>query len=690
MADNTFNAPLSPIQRSTPSQNILSFSRNEYSIYNKFTPYYQAGGQFGFDQPYVYTKLTDSNLSKNLTRFDTQALPIGSTVRDVVRMTKFSASTPGVIYLGKQLLLQQQNPFNETRVYNPLSLLKATARPTSLGAIGYPQRHLETSGGLLNFFKDALLSTFGFSTRDSEKSKIEGTASGALANYVAKRGGAKYGLMRFNTGNEANTRFKSLWGVGQAGGQSGGIQKSLINRLLSFIPSTNPLGAYAKNQFGQTNTADPWKYRPEYDSAYQEGIYFSYREDRFGLMTTTVKSPSKFYNDPENDASDTLQRTPKDFHKYTPGKTQTAFGEDDPSNYYVRLNWGGGDLDNNIGNGSNLKSKYESMLAAVQAYNNVKPQNRKSTEGYNNDIDKGINEKTNYAAIPGNGKVEKSTITNGPFLQTLADNQEINDLRIDNRGFSKTDIKMDGFGQEDIYNTLEPIKKEGDTDPAELHLRDGSDQSADLIFFYFYDLVNKVYIPFRATLTSIQDNYSPDWEEIKYMGRADKLFIYKGFGRDVNFNFRVYANSIQELDPMWKRVNYLTGLVRPSKYTARASVTNETAAGETSGNESGFIYPPMIEFRVGDLFVDQPAVIRSLGVTVPDDATWETLRGDTYTYAYGVDKVLSKAATVKQLPNIIDISISMTLLERNKSITNENHYGPQTEDAGWQMKTTFA
>jgi hypothetical protein len=34
MADNTFLAPLSPIQRSTPSDNLLSFQKNEYNIFN--------------------------------------------------------------------------------------------------------------------------------------------------------------------------------------------------------------------------------------------------------------------------------------------------------------------------------------------------------------------------------------------------------------------------------------------------------------------------------------------------------------------------------------------------------------------------------------------------------------------------------------------------------------------------------
>ena len=52
----------------------------------------------------------------------------------------------------------------------------------------------------------------------------------------------------------------------------------------------------------------------------------------------------------------------------------------------------------------------------------------------------------------------------------------------------------------------------------------------------------------------------------------------------------------------------------------------------TTGKESKFIYPPMITLRLGDLFYDQPCVISSVGVNVPDDTNWESLRSDDYSY----------------------------------------------------------
>jgi hypothetical protein len=183
----------------------------------------------------------------------------------------------------------------------------------------------------------------------------------------------------------------------------------------------------------------------------------------------------------------------------------------------------------------------------------------------------------------------------------------------------------------------------------------------------------------------------------------------------VSFNFKVYANSIKELIPMWERVNYLVGLTRPSKYTDRATVTNEETINRresiqqnldlaqltgdqgnidnlstdlsnmsTTGRESGFIYPPMIEFRIGDLYVDQPAVLSSVGVTIPDDAHWEMLRADEYQYNYGGrDKIIKTAAMSRQLPNIIDVSVQLRMLEKSRSLTSNYHFGPSVT-TGWK------
>jgi hypothetical protein len=719
MADNTFLAPLSPIQRSTPSDRLLTFQKNERSIYNKFSPYDQAGGDIGPNQPYIYTKLTDSNFQKSLTRYDTPAFPVGSTVRDVIRMTKFSVSGTGLLYAGKQLLLQQQNAFNETRVYNPLSLLKATARPGSLGLIDYPQRHLETSGGLLNFFKDALYSTLGIQSKDTTNAPIEGTATGAqgglaYSQYAGKHGGARAGLLRYKTATSAMATFDTFWvSSNTSGGSSGGflenLAKGFLNKLKSLIPSTNPMGAFGGN------TGTKWEFRPEYGTNLK-GIYYKFLADGNKNLSVNIWPAPEFRNGKVYDAQITRKNVTA-FHKYSPEESTKI----SPANPLVIDNGYASNRDiaqNRVGElGNNILDKYKKMMDVVEKFDINNPiQLRVSTERYWNETqDSNGVLYSSYQSIPNQGDV------NNTFSGKMVDTTSI-----EKRKFAVaskySDIKSGktSTNSGDTYNASNVIsikgssnssKKGQDIDP----IKGIGNDSTDIIFFYFYDLINEVFIPFRATLGSITDQNSPEWEDVKYMGRADRLFIYRGFSRDVSFNFKVYANSIKELIPMWERVNYLVGLTRPSKYTDRAVVTDKETINRresiqqnlelaqltgdqgnidnlstdlstlnTTGRESGFIYPPMIEFRIGDLYVDQPAVLSSVSVTIPDDAQWEMLRADEYQYNFGgPDKIIKTAAMSRQLPNIIDVSVQLRMLEKSRSLTSNYHFGPSVT-TGWK------
>lgn len=55
---------------------------------------------------------------------DTRAVPIVSTARDTVRITRFLLSGKGLLFLGKQTLLQTGNTFGQTRLLNPLFITK--------------------------------------------------------------------------------------------------------------------------------------------------------------------------------------------------------------------------------------------------------------------------------------------------------------------------------------------------------------------------------------------------------------------------------------------------------------------------------------------------------------------------------------------------------------------------------------
>jgi hypothetical protein len=706
-------ASTNPIIRSTPEKRLANFQANSTSIYNKFSPFTNNG--IGPSQPFVYTKISDSNISRNLTKYDTQAFPIGSTARDLKRIGQYMITGKGLLYTGKQLLLQNTNAFNETRIYNPLSLLKATAKPGSLGLINYPQRHLETSGGILNFFKDALLSTLGMQSKNLEEISsrpINGTATGTFSAYAGARGGARAGVLRYNTAIKASTRFDTVWvsstsNKGTGGGFSlANLGKALKKKLISFIPSTNPMGAFGGS------VEETWKYRPEY-SANKEGIYFKFKNDASGFLSTTTKTGKyqQYYNGPITLTPDAISKVSA-FHKYSPDYDTTSGG-----NYPTKkgaLYAGPDDIaQETVGFfGNNILTKLNNIVR--ESATDTKPQLKRSAEMYTAVKDfKGVSYRV-YEDIP-----QKD------FERRMSD---LGSITLNEKGFAKvssySDVSSGKVSRDasDTYNKLGVLNGDRKNIHREITGYD-ENQSQDLIFFYFFDLINNVYIPFRATISSLTDQHSADWEDINYLGRADKLFLYKGFSRDTSFSFTVYANSAKEMLPMWNRINYLVGLTKPSKYTEKAVVTNENFTrlrevgratvelinnaeteeqreamaeilanlneGEnkfiTTGKESKFIYPPMVTLRLGDLFYDQPCVISSVGINIPDDTNWESLRSEDYYYdSSPTNRIKIDGTKSRQLPMKVDVQVQLKMLEKRQALGSDGHYG-DSNGKDWKL-----
>lgn len=697
---------------------MATFNANANNIYNKYSPFTNYGS-IGPSQPFIYTKISDSTLLKNLTKYDTYAAPIGSTARDLKRVGEFMVTGNGLLFVTKQLFLQNKNAFNETRIFNPLSVLKATARPASLGLIDYPKRHLETSGGLLNFFKDALLSTVGFEAKDSEKPTIEGTATGRngqspYSAYVAAHGGARAGLMRLNTGVSASSVFESTWVTnpnqdGTNGGFLANLGKSLVNKLRSLIPSTNPMGAFGGKP------SDAWEFRPEYKKQ-KDGAYYAFLSDNSGFLTVNERASQLFYNDrtfaTANAASRSTVKIVSDYHKYYPQKQTDASSRvwyADPAKISSE-NIGIKDVD---GNNNNLKNLHDRMVKSISSFQNpTANQFRKSNERYSEVTDSKGKSYPTYKDIPE---------SYGNRFDTKMQNNEIT---LDKRGFAKITVEdpeksyRNRIGY-DTYNILGPLSGTRLNEPKELISDQDPVQSQDIIFFYFFDLINEVYIPFRATIKGLSDQHQADWEELSYIGRADKLFLYKGFSRDVSFSFTVYANSAKEMLPMWERINYLVGLTRPSKYTsisgpseglknieaakfetvqqinvaeteeqrealnqALNNLENAKAGVTATGKEAKFIYPPMTTFRLGDMYVDQPCILNSVGISVSDEANWESLRDDDYKYVSSPTNTFKMSGVKsRQLPLQVEVSVTLKILEKALSLGSNAHFGDTTYDA---------
>jgi hypothetical protein len=164
------------------------------------------------------------------------------------------------------------------------------------------------------------------------------------------------------------------------------------------------------------------------------------------------------------------------------------------------------------------------------------------------------------------------------------------------------------------------------------------------------------------------------------------LFYYKGFERQVSFNFTVNAHSVKELMPMWQRINYLVGLTRPANYTLQ--------------QEGGYMVPPLVQLTLGDFYKNHNVTINSFNVTIPEDTSWETIpeeKNTTDGWYYGPNGAIkwdlattmlhsidtngviknrgNSKGRVAQFPRTADIQLEMSVLEKDRPKTGRAIWG---------------
>ena len=138
---------------------------------------------------------------------------------------------------------------------------------------------------------------------------------------------------------------------------------------------------------------------------------------------------------------------------------------------------------------------------------------------------------------------------------------------------------------------------------------------------------------FRAFIDSFSDSYDADWSPIEYMGRAEKLYKYKGFGRKISMAFTVVAQSREEITAMYDKLNFLASSLAP-----------EYLDSETSGYMAGNI----AYITLGEYIYDQPGIITSLTFDIPEESPWEI----------GIDDDGNRLEVddVRQVPHMIKVT----------------------------------
>ena len=168
------------------------------------------------------------------------------------------------------------------------------------------------------------------------------------------------------------------------------------------------------------------------------------------------------------------------------------------------------------------------------------------------------------------------------------------------------------------------------------------EQTRDLVRFRIQTIDNSnpnfgTYLVFRANLTGITDNYSPDHSSFSYMGRGESFYTYQKTDRNISLNFKIFSHTKSEMKIMYQKLN-----------TLASSTYGDYYKNKLRGS--------LHKITVGDYLENQPCIISSLTYSIPDDTAW-VIGLDTQNNS--TDGISTDEYT---LPMMIDVSMSLKVI----------------------------
>ncbi len=173
--------------------------------------------------------------------------------------------------------------------------------------------------------------------------------------------------------------------------------------------------------------------------------------------------------------------------------------------------------------------------------------------------------------------------------------------------------------------TKSPIQKRSDEELKQI-------EKQDLIPFWIKSKRSDRTVHFRSYLTQVSETTTPTWSTSKFYGNPFNFYTYDGVERGVQFTLSVVCLNQLELASNWEKLEFLTQQTYPT--------FSDSASAKT------FAIPPIISFRLGNMYVDKIGFIESLSYSIPDNSLWETNTSGLL------------------LPKFIDVSINIKFIEQ--------------------------
>lgn len=181
---------------------------------------------------------------------------------------------------------------------------------------------------------------------------------------------------------------------------------------------------------------------------------------------------------------------------------------------------------------------------------------------------------------------------------------------------------------------------------------DGNTEGRDLVKFRFHivtpDGKEKV-LYFRAFIDSFSDNYSGQWNPIKYLGRAEDFQIYGGFQRKLSLSFKIAAATRSEMKPIYEKMIWLASATAP-----------------TYADGGQFMRGTITKITLGDYIYELPGVLNNVTYTWNTEYPWEI--------AMTEPENLGKDDFEQELPMVMDCSIDFTPIHTFTPTTGLKQY----------------
>lgn len=580
------------------------------SIYKRFT-----------NSELLNTVLPDTKESRSNIKNDSRLLPIQSTIRDVQRIRSYILSDRGKLFIGKQLLLQTGNVFAETRLYNPLSpILNAVPTLHVVRQFGRPIYNIltptrEYRGGLQKETIDSFSSPVG-NPLARVVSQLANTITSPIKALFVKPATTDYfdsELDEFYVRPEDSNGWYPRLLNPQIVSDRGKIYTNKFYADGYSNDYSNKLFAVNKPQPANfTGQLEIYRNRllrviapPKFRLTKGSVVPFSYMSWISNRKLSVFGS--KFIK-PTNEDSAFFGKP------YTIFSTGAPTTEDEAQVEIASIHTMGNAFDAYRLTYLNQPGKFHASFAALENLNNG--------NGYFYG-----NVGFNPSPEADNGAVLRQRKPNigdsfNPYISVEYANKIVDAEQVKNLNVPRVD-----------YTSLYKAAPEPNKSVSEL-----LGKSGDIIRFIFTNTADNKRMHFRGFISTIKEQVKPEFNEQRFLGRTERYVNYGGAKRTATLEFTIVAFSKLELDAMWARINYLTGLAFPR------GVSN-----------SGFMIPPLFKITVGDIYEEQPCYIDTLDYVMLDESI-----------TFDVDKEVSQ---------VINVTLSLVLLEKRTRYYDSPFYG---------------